>query len=114
MAALMALLVFQEHLPYGKVHLRNTETFILRGHLSVWKSSSAFPGNIESLVAGEHSKMGPFRTNFLYEGRAYSSIIRLDSGKLRGDGFLLGTTNAEVFWVSRNGTVRLMQPQTRK
>ena len=111
--ALIGFAVCQVKLPYGASHFQQIAASKLRGHLSAWKSSSAFPNRIDSLVqSGERSSIVLFRTNLSYQGRAYQSVLRLDSKNFRAEGFLVGTTNAEVFWVSKQGEVKLVEPRT--
>jgi hypothetical protein len=104
------MLILDKVLPYGFEHFRQRGAMELKSIVSSWKKSGE--GTDELL---SHEKTNNDRhiflhtTDFQANGTAYTSIIRFEAGTLRGKGFLVATTNAEVFWVSKKGKIERLK-----
>lgn len=52
-----------------------------------------------------------WRTNLVAAGTSVSTVMRLDSSLFRNRGYLVATSNREVFWVGRDGRAELISPK---
>lgn len=49
-----------------------------------------------------------WRTNLVTAGGTIATVMRLDSSLFKNRGYLVATTNRDVFWVDRDGYAHAM------
>lgn len=106
-AVLGCLAVFRSSLPYGFGDLREKQAAILYSALQRWRVEG---GELKDYVgSGNHLKVVFTRTNFVWSGHPYSADVIWSHYSLDHKGVLVGSTNAQVFWIGNNGTIILLK-----
>lgn len=100
-------------LPYGFLHVRDIAVVKLKGGLSAWKGSSNDQAGIGRLIASDSKHLSTSSLSFTNEGRRIQSVIRYDDPRFRGRGYLVGTVDGDVFWVSDEGAIEQLPHRKR-
>ena len=93
-------------LPFNLKYVKQVKSQLLRDNVKEWdiQSKPEFYGRTNQTDA---SYM--WRTNLIVGDSTVMIVMRLDSFLFREKGYLVATTNREVFWVDRNGGVQPMK-----
>lgn len=99
--------VFRDRLPYSFGDLRDRQAAILYSALKRWQMEG---GDLKEFVGtGNHLKVDLIRTNFVSSGKAYTTEVIYSHYFLNHRGVLAGTTNAQVFWLGKDGNITLLR-----
>ncbi len=109
------LFLLDQILPYGATHIRDISAVHLRGRLGAWKKSSndeaEFEAGLAELVGSDPRHLSLTSMDFTNRGQRFHAAIRSDDPRFEAKGFLVGTTNCDVFWISRDGATELLWPK---
>ncbi len=105
-----AVLALNKVLPYGFEQRKEIRAIQLQSHLLAWRSAGAPEAQL-LVDKGETqmAKLSEFRTNIQVGGTDFVTVLRLDSPEFQGRGYLVGTTNADIIWIDKNGEAKLLR-----
>lgn len=97
-------------LPYNFAHNRRLVATRLRWDIAAWKGDNWSTQALNTILrTNETGSVFLFSTNVLDNSRKYETAIAASHANLREKGIIAGTTNGEVFWIGRNGDVRIIR-----
>lgn len=95
-------------IPFGLTYVKRVMAHHLQNDVKEWEMLSR-PESYGHTNSTEVSYL--WRTNLGTANGSVSTVMRLDSPLFRDRGYLVATTNQEVFWVGRDGRVEAMSPK---
>ena len=94
--------------PFSLAYVKRVKAQHLRDDVKEWEMLS----RPESYGHTNHTDACYlWQTNLVAGDAAVSTVMRLDSSLFRNRGYLVATSNREVFWVGRDGRVEAMLPK---
>jgi len=99
------------YLPVSVVHNRKILATRLQWDIAAWRKDG-WSSNTFNVIAKSNDALHVFlfRTNVYNDGQVQETILALSHVNFRRKGFLAGTTNAEIFWVAADGSVKKVKP----
>jgi hypothetical protein len=95
-------------IPFSLTYVKRAKAQHLRDDVKEWQMLSS-PGSYGHTNQTDASYL--WRTNLVAANASISTVMRLDSSLFRNRGYLVATTNREVFWVGRDGRAEAMSPK---
>ena len=95
-------------IPFSLTYVKRVEAHRLRNDVKEWQMLS-MPESY-----GRTNQTGAsylWRTNLVAANASISTVMRLDSSLFRNRGYLVATSNREVFWVGRDGRAEAISPK---
>jgi len=109
-AALLAFCAYAVNwlVPFNLTYTKRVKASYLRNEVKEWKmlgEPKSYGHTNETVVSYV------WRTNLNVGSGSVSTVMRLDSALFRDRGYLVATSNREVFWVGRDGRAEPMSPK---
>ena len=96
-------------LPYSLGHFKQINAVMLASIIHQWQREGTVPEQLRLFESSNSSlRVFQFRTNVVYKGSNYPSVLALEAGNFRRRGILVGTPAAEVFWLEKDGSTKLI------
>jgi len=95
-------------IPFSLTYVKRVKAHHLRNHVKEWQMLSS-PESYGHTNQTEATYL--WRTNLVAANTSILTVMRLDSSLFRNRGYLVATTNREVFWVGRDGRAEAMSSQ---
>jgi len=109
-ALAIALVVYTLNfcIPFSLTYVKRAMAHHLRNDVKEWQMLSSPPsyGHTNQTCA-----CYLWRTNLVAGSSSVSTVMRLDSSLFRIRGYLVATSNREVFWVGRDGRIEAISPK---
>src|SRR5262245_52978534 len=107
MAVLAILFLIYFFGPYSFGHRRSICALSLRWNIRSWQADDWSMRALQPLLKTNDTRQTfLYRTNLYLGGQHYETVLALSDVTLEGKGFLAGTTNAEIFWIGKNGKTK--------
>jgi hypothetical protein len=94
-------------IPYNLDHRIKIQATHLASSILTWKRGGEKKSELQILAfTNASSRSFLIQTNFLFKGKQVAAIVACERDDFQSKGILLGTTEAEIFWVGKNGVIK--------